>query len=234
MAVIGAELGKVVGLVLAAVVLVLFAVTLLIIGGSLFLAETLFGSMGWGILHGILLFVGLAIAGVLVAVGIGTDRIAKAGLVAILLGVIAAVVFAADLFNRAYTYVGDLTALAVEPGVRPLVIGVLIWGAVGLLLGIGMMLRVRGVGARFGTLLGLTLLGALFGAFTAITFGLQVGIAIGVAVAYAAWIGLMALDVSRTGIDSEALQKRFVPTMTIETSKETLEWLKSRIPGAGS
>ena len=44
----------------------------------------------------------------------------------------------------------------------------------------------------------------------------------------------MALDVSRTGIDVEALQQRFIPTQTIETSKETLEWLRRRMPGNGS
>ena len=78
------------------------------------------------------------------------------------------------------------------------------------------------------------ILGALIGAFTALTFGVQAGIALGIAIAYATWIGLMVLDVSRTGIDTEALQQRFVPTMTIETSKETLEWLRQRMPGSGS
>jgi hypothetical protein len=231
LAVIGGELGKLVGLVLAAIVLVLFAVTLLVIGGSLFLAETLFGSMGWGILHGMLLFVGLAIAAVLGGVGVGTDRIARAGLVAIFVGVLAAIVFAADLFNRAYTYVGDATALAVEPGIRPLVIGVVIWSVIGLLVGIAVALKASGAGARLAALIGLTILGALIGAFTALTFGIQVGIALGIAAAYATWIGLMLLDVSRTGIDTDALQQRFLPTMTIETSKETLEWLRQRMPG---
>jgi hypothetical protein len=187
--------------------------------------------MGWGILHGVLLFIGLAIAAVLAGLGVGTDRIARAGLVAILVGILTSMVFAADLFNRAYTAIGELTALAVEPGVRPLVVGVIIWAVIGLLLGIGMAFKVRGAGARFAALIGLTLLGALIGAFTALTFGVQVGIALGIAAAYATWIGLMLLDVSRTGIDTDALQQRFLPTMTIETSKETLEWLRQRMPG---
>ncbi len=65
LSVIGGELAKLIGLIVAAIVLVLFAVSLLILGGSLFLGEWLFGSMGWGILHGVLLFVALAIAFVL-------------------------------------------------------------------------------------------------------------------------------------------------------------------------
>ena len=52
----------------------------------------------------------------------------------------------------------------------------------------------------------------------------------GVALGYLTWIVLMAIDVSRTGIDVEALQARFTPTQTIETSKETLEWLQKRMP----
>ena len=54
------------------------------------------------------------------------------------------------------------------------------------------------------------------------------------AAAYLSWIILMVADVSRTGIDVEALQARFTPTQTIETSKETLEWLKRQLPGSGS
>ena len=45
----------------------------------------------------------------------------------------------------------------------------------------------------------------------------------------------MGVDVARTGIDVEALKIRFTPTQTIETSKETLEWLQKRMPpGIGS
>jgi hypothetical protein len=45
----------------------------------------------------------------------------------------------------------------------------------------------------------------------------------------------MLIDISRTGVDVEALQARFTPTQTIETSKETLEWLQKRMPpGIGS
>ena len=45
----------------------------------------------------------------------------------------------------------------------------------------------------------------------------------------------MGIDLARTGIDAEALKLRFTPTQTIETSKETLEWLQKRMPpGIGS
>ena len=42
-------------------------------------------------------------------------------------------------------------------------------------------------------------------------------------------------DVARTGIDVEALKNRFYPVQTIDTGKETLEWLQKRMPpGIGS
>ena len=45
----------------------------------------------------------------------------------------------------------------------------------------------------------------------------------------------MAADLARNGVDTEALKQRFYPTATIETSKETLEWLQKRMPpGIGS
>ena len=45
----------------------------------------------------------------------------------------------------------------------------------------------------------------------------------------------MGVDVARTGIDIEALKARFYPNQTIDTSKETLEWLQKRMPpGIGS
>jgi hypothetical protein len=90
-------------------------------------------------------------------------------------------------------------------------------------------------GGRFVALAGLTVFGVLVGAFTAITFGPQVGAALGVTAGYIAWIALMGTDMARTGIDVEALKIRFTPVQTIETSKETLEWLQKRMPpGIGS
>ena len=119
--------------------------------------------------------------------------------------------------------------MPVEAGVRPLVVGMLIWAGVGLLARAS-RLAIRMTGrpvARIGALLGLTLVGAAFGAFTAITFGGQVGIALGIAVAYLRGSASWPSHVSRTGIDVEALKERFIPNQTIETSKETLEWLRN-------
>jgi hypothetical protein len=227
--------GRAVGLIAGAAGLVLLAALLAVIGTSLFIGEWVLGSLGWGVLHGVELFVAIAIAFGLAAVGVSGRRLAGAFAVALVVGILVAIVFALSLPNQAYTTIGDNVATNVEAGVRPLVVGAAIWAGVGLLLGIALALRAKTAGSRFWSIIGGILLGALFGAFTAIEFDPRAGVGVGIAVGYLTWIGLMVLDVSRTGIDTEALQAKFTPTQTIETSKETLEWLQKRMPpGIGS
>ena len=75
-------------------------------------------------------------------------------------------------------------------------------------------------------------LGALLGAFTAITFGWRPAFGVGLTVAWTLWFALLVSDLFRTGVDDEALKARFYPNQTIDTTKETLEWLKQRMPRA--
>jgi hypothetical protein len=153
----------VVALAALAIAVLLFAALLAVIGGSLFLAEWLLGSMGWGILHGILAALGIAFAAGLLALDVPAGRVGRSLLVAL------------------------VVALAV------------------------------------GGALGLT------------TFGPQVGAAVGITIGYLTWIALMGIDVVRTGVDTDGLKDRYYPTQTVETSKETLEWLQKRMPpGIGS
>ena len=63
------ELGIIVGLAVGALAVAVLVAVLLYVGSFLFFGEWLFGSMGWGIIHGTLLagaviaFVGLNLAG---------------------------------------------------------------------------------------------------------------------------------------------------------------------------
>jgi len=233
---IAGEVGRVTALGALAFLLVIFAVFLLVIGISLGLGEWLLGSMGWGVIDGVLAFLAVAMAAVLVAVGIAPVRIGRALLAAIVVGILVGLVLGLHLPNQLYTLIGDQMGLAVEPGIRPLVVGMLLGALVGLIGGTVVAVRAAGSsGGRFATVAGLTVLGVLVGAFTAITFAPQVAAGIGITVAYIAWMAFMGIDVARTGIDVEALKNRFTPVQTIETSKETLEWLQKRMPpGTGS
>jgi hypothetical protein len=229
-AAIAAEVKRVVLFAAIAIAVVILAGILAVIGTSLFLAEWLLGSLGWGVLHGVLLFIAIAIACGLAAVGV-SGRIARAFIVGVLFAVAVGLLMAFGLPNQAYTSLGDSTLPGIEPGIRPLVVGMIVLGAVGLIVGIVVAARGGGVGA----LIGFLVAGVLIGAISAADTGIQVGVALGITVGYLVWIALMVIDVTRTGVDVEAMKARFTPTQTIETGKETLAWLQSKMPpGTGS
>jgi hypothetical protein len=235
MSAIGGEIAKVAAFIGIAFAVVLLAAILLVVGASLFLAEWLLGSMGWGVLHGVLLLTAIAVSCVLAPLGMSGARIGRAFLVGVVVAVAVALLLTLALPNRMYTSLGETALPGVEPGVRPLVVGAAIWAVIGLLGGFIGALRIDGWGGRIGSLLGGAILGDLVGAVTAIDTGPQVGVGIGIAVGYITWIGVMAADMARTGVDAEALKERFYPKQTIETSKETLAWLQSKMPpGFGS
>ncbi len=113
--------------------------------------------------------------------------------------------------------------------------GLLVGALVGMLIGFAAAIRVGSSGGRFAAIVGLAIVGALAGAFSAVTFGPQVGAAVGITIGYLTWIALMGVDVARGGVDVEGLKDRFYPSQSIDTGKETLEWLQKRMPpGIGS
>ncbi len=232
---IGGEIQRVAAFVGVAIAVVLFAAILAVVGTSLFLGEWLLGSIGWGVLHGVLLFISIAVACALAAVGVSPGRIARALVLGILLGFVVGTLLVLALPNKAYVIIGEQWLPGIEPGVRPLVVGVVTIGAVGLLVGIVAALRAPTAESRLTAIFGGVVGGAAIGAISALDVGPQIGIGIGIAVAYLTWMALMALDISRTGVDTDALMARFTPTQTIETTKETLAWLQSKMPpGTGS
>jgi hypothetical protein len=235
MAAIQGEIARVAALAGIVVAVVLLAGILAVVGTSLFLGEWLLGSIGWGVLHGLLLFTAIAIACSIAAVGISARRIGQAFLIGVVVAIVVGVGMALALPNRAYRSIGEGMLPAVEPGVRPLVVGIIAIGLLGLVIGLIGALRARATGFRGGPIVGGAVAGAALGAISAIEPGAQVGAGIGITTGYIVWILLMSADTIRTGIDVEALKARFYPTQTIETSKETLAWLQSKMPpGIGS
>jgi len=227
---IGDEIKQVAALVGIAIAAAIVASLLIPIGLSLFLGEALFGSLGWGVMHGPLVLVGIAIAAVLVALGVGAGNVARDLVLAAIVGAIVGVVFALDLTNIGWTRLGETLNLQIEPALRPLVVGAatlaIVLGVLGLVLGAWR----AGYQAAFGGLVVGAIVGALLGAFTAIAFGPRVGAALGVTIGLVMWPVFMGLTVGRQGIDGEALKARFYPSQTIDTTKETIEWVRSRTP----
>ena len=211
-----------------ALALILFLGLLVPVGMALFLGEWLFGSMGWGILHGTLFCVGLAVVLVLAALRISGAYLVGALATAIVIGIVVAVVLGLAWLNAAYTSIGATAVPSIEAGVRPLVVGVAIGAAIAALLGLLFGARAGGAGGAFGGLLGGALVGALAGAFTAISFSLRVGIALGVSAALVAWPILAALALR--GYDWEELKRRFIPQASIDAARETKDFVQARLP----
>jgi hypothetical protein len=219
------EIGRAAGLGGAAIVLLILLAFLLPIGLILFTGEWLFGSIGWGVLLGSELLVAVAI----MLVALRVPRLGIDLFLAFVIGLIVSVVLGLNLPNQLWRAIGDALNLG-DPAWRALATGALVMGIVGALVGLVMGARARDAGSIVGGLVAGFIMGALLGAFLAITFGWQVGIALGTAVGLGTWSALMAARVARDGIDEEALKARFVPQATIDTTKETIEWAKTRVP----
>ena len=211
-----------------AIALLLFAAILASVGTTLFVGEWLFGSLGWGVLHGVLLCVALVAALLLAALEIPGRHLAATFVGAVGIGIVVAVVLGLAWPNQAFTRIGDALIPGIETGVRPLVaglaVGALLVGLVALVVGA----RAGGPGGAIAGLIGGAVVGALAGAFLAISFSRHVGIAIGICVVLIAWPALAATALR--GYDWGALKARYWPGTTIETTKETIEWVRARTP----
>ena len=209
----------------------LFAGLLIGIGVPLWLGEWLFGSIGWGILLGVLLLGAIAFVAVVLALRPAVDgRIGPAFGGGLVVGVIVGLLFGLDLTNRGWTWVGDQVAGNLAADSRPLVVAILVLGAIGAVIGLvsGLM---RGLGAgAIGTLIGGAVAGVALGFLTAAAPGPNVGAAIGVAAGLITWMALMGMSLARGGFDTDKLKDMYKPTRTIEVTKETIEWARERMP----
>ena len=210
----------------AAVVLVLGIVlaNLVVIGGALFLGETLFGSLGWGVLHGTLLLVGTITALALALVGAPARVTAGSLTLAIVVGAALAVILGSNvtsaLIRRAVVAMPTL-----DPARAPLVVallgGALVLGLIGLLAG------ARSAGGR-GALAGLVVgavLGLLVGALLGARIEWHVAAAIGVTVALVLWPLLQVAGARRAGVDPRRRFERLRPRESVEAARETKEWV---------
>ena len=226
---IAGEIGRLVGLLAVSMGCLFVLGIFLPIGLFLFFGDWLFGSLGWGVLHGALLLIAVAIESAFLAIGIPGRRVGRDLALAALLGIFSGLALALDLTNRGWTEVGVRLLPEADPVTRPLLVAVvaiaIVGGVIGFVLG-----WPRGGGATAAGLLGGVLVGALIGALTAVALGPRVGSAVGVTVGLIAWPTLTAFTVVRQGIDVDALKARFYPEASIETAKETIAWVRERMP----
>jgi len=233
---IAGEVKRMLGLVGLAFALLLFALLLFSVGLPLFLGEWLFGSMGWGILHGLLFALAVAVSAVAAALGAHGRWIwlpvLSGAFVAIAVGLLLGSTLAfrgsAELAAR-----GE-AALRIDlpSGWDTVVAGAAGGAVIGalLLLVVGLVLR-RSVKAAPGLLLDGAIPGAILGALCgAAQYSWQVGAAIGLTVGLIVWIA--AAVAAMTRLDLSARFAGLTPTTTIDTARETWEWVRARIKPA--
>lgn len=224
-------------LVGAAVALAIFALILFTVGSSLFLGEWLFGSMGWGILHFTELAAAIALTCVLIALDIPAAHLGRGLIWSTIIGVIIVLLAGFQIFNRLWEAVGVAVAPNLDPATRPLVVGTVVGAALGAVVGL-LGGTQTGAGRSAGQVVRSAIAwfilggmaGAALGAFSSITFSWNVAVALGIAVLLGTWIALSALEAKRTGIDQEKWARKFYPSKSIDSAKETMEWVRERAP----
>jgi hypothetical protein len=227
---IGAEIKRFAAAGGIAFVAALFVAILIPVGSALFVGEWLFGSIGWGVLVFSALAVAIAVTVVLSVVGATGRQIVGSILLGLVVGVFVGIVLGLDLTNQAWSRLGDQILPNIDPAVRPLVTAVVIMAPIVALIGLILGIRSGGASGAIGGLIGGALVGALLGALTAARWGPNAGAGMGTTVGLVVWSATLVALVMRHGIDSDAIRARLTPSVTMETTRETIEWVRKQTP----
>ena len=242
LAVIGDQVKQIAAFVGGIVVLALYALSLLAIGGTLFLGEWIFGSIGWGVLHGTLLAVGIIIALALLIIDAPRPLILRPLAWGAVVGLVLTVVLGLNVPRQLSETAADLVisnGVALDPQYAPAVVAMVVFAIVFALVGLYLGARSEGgLGAVQGLVVGL-LFGALFGLlFGGMEYSWRGAAAIGVTAGLITWIALMGWRASKAHLDPQARFERLWPRETYETALETKTWLEQewtkRLPRPGS
>jgi hypothetical protein len=144
-------------------------------------------------------------------------------------GVAVGLVMGLDLTHRGWTALGDSVASAYDANTRAVLLAVGISALVLGMLGFATGIR-NGFGHAWLRLVVWAVIGVFVGLLTVASIPPTVGAALGVLVALITWPVVAGGDLARTGVDGEALTKKFVPQQTIDLTKETIEWVRARTP----
>ncbi len=244
----GKELAIIVGLAVGALAIAILVGILLYVGGFLFFGELLFGSMGWGIIHGtligaaVIVYVGLNLAGGEVR-GYGWGA-----LIGVIVTVALAILLLSNVGNESGEWVRRFLVEEFQTDDLPFgdewlvfLSGLVLGGLIGLAGGLIVAWRASLDGrARLWAVVGLILTFALVGAIYLPTrydapdgvLGLAIMIGLIVWIATGAWL------TARNGFDPEARYANLLPRESIAAFSRTKEFVfeqwerqKSRMMG---
>jgi hypothetical protein len=230
------EIGEIVGevkrmVMLAGVALGAFFLVgiLFSVGLFLFLGEWLFGSIGWGVLLGTVFLIDVAVIALLLALDVKGARLTSSLLVALIVGVGVGLLLGLDLTHRGWTALGDSVGAAYSANTRAVLLAAGVSAGTLALLGFAGGIR-DGFRHAVLRLFVWGIIGVAIGLFTVLSIPPTVGAAVGVLAGLIAWPLVAGRDLIRTGVDGDAIAKKFTPEQTIELTKETIEWVRARTP----
>ena len=223
------EVGIIAGLAGAAFVLVILMLILVYVGTLLFLGEWLFGSIGWGVLDGVLLTTAFIVPIGLNLAGGSVSAWVRALVIAFVLGVAMAVIFAFNACRNSAVWLSDQlhASVALEPGLlawlSAAVVGAIVVGV--LLLLVALRRRSGAIGlTALGLIVGF-LLGALLGY---ITFDLRGALAISVTVGLILWLALTGWLALRRGFDPQKRYAKLIPRESMAQLTATRAYLEQQ------
>lgn len=213
----------------------LMTAVLLWVGGFLFLGEWLFGSIGWGLAHGLLTGVAAIVALALGIVGAKARYTAFSFLVALVIVIAIALLCGINVaYNAVESVVPNLAGPLNAPGVvallSGLVVGAILFGVLLAFVG-GVRGAIGGIvlGAILGALVGWLIAGAPWTWPPAVGFAITVGLV--------AW-PVLNLIFAFPSLDPAARFARLYPRQSIDAANETREWLEeqwqTRLPKRGN
>ena len=231
----GKELGVIVGLALGALAIAILAAILLYVGSFLFFGELLFGSMGWGIIHGTLIAAAFISFVVVNLAGGEIERYGLGAAIGIVVGVILAAVLLSNVGNTGGEALGDwLTDTFMTDdlpfGEAWLVTlgGLVVGGVIGLIAGLvgGWRAKLEGRALMSLGIVGLVL-GGFIGALWASTrYEAPDGVlGLAVTVGLLTWIIAGLVLAARRGFDPEARYANLIPRESIAAFEKTKDYL---------
>jgi MFS family permease len=169
-------------------------------------------------------------------------RLGLAFLVSLVVAVVVGAVLWLQLTSRALgwvgsTFFGGLTWFdghAVSAADRPIAAGVIVlavlFGVVGAIVGLAVE---TGALNRIVAAVGIAIVGAIVGGLLGALLGVPMSWGISIAVALAVFLILYAILAAILVLrkaDFKELKDRLLPNQTIETTKETIEWVREQMP----
>ena len=218
------------GMAGVAFVLALLAANMLYIGGFLFLGEWLFGSMGWGLAHGVLFAAAMIVVLVMGMLGAPARVAVSSFALALVLAIGLAVLLWSNVIHFGLESVGrQLTAPFNTGEGLAFTIGAVLFGLLMLLV----LFRVRDSFSGLGglvmalvVLLVVAIVGGILGFVLGSTWALAPAIGFAITIGLLVWIVIQF--VRARGLDPAARFARLKPQQSIDAANETRAWLEEQ------